>query len=200
MFTVVWLSVMSSYLQFICWCHIIISASSNLLIPSTIKQEMPLRFGCLWLTLWQVPTSSLHFLPILCKVSLDGWLHNKHKHILKAEVCSLLLLSSGKNSITTFQHFVIQLVWRDTRLLHLSLALYLALENEDIDRHFLPVTGRFREHVPIGCPRVCFLAADGITKSWLAVKTSDVPYALKLASRNLTSRVAGDTFSQIESS
>ncbi len=33
-------------------------------------------------------------------------------------------LSSGKNSIITFQHILIQLVWKNTRLLHLSLALY----------------------------------------------------------------------------
>ncbi len=44
------------------------------------------------------------------------------------------------------------------------------------------------------------LVTGASVMSWLAVKTSDVPYALKLASGNSTSWVAGDTVSRLESS
>ncbi len=43
---------------------------------------------------------------------------------LKAEVGSFFLLLIGKNSIITCQHIINQLVWKKTRLLHLSFALY----------------------------------------------------------------------------
>ncbi len=42
----------------------------------------------------------------------------------KAEVGSLFLVSSGKNPMITFQYYVIQVVWKNSRCLHLSLALY----------------------------------------------------------------------------
>ncbi len=49
---------------------------------------------------------------------------NVNSEGFKAEVGSLFFVSSGKNFIITFQHVVIQVVWKNTRLLHLSLALY----------------------------------------------------------------------------
>ncbi len=98
---------------------------------------------------------------------------------VKAQVCSLFLVSYGKKSITNFQHIVIKVVWKNTRLLHLSLALYY------FDRAFLTNYGSFqRAHVPVGCSRLCSLTK---ATSWLAVETSDVPHILKLASDYLTS-------------
>ncbi len=41
----------------------------------------------------------------------------------KAGVDSLSLVSLSKNSLITFQHILLHLVWKNTRLLHLSLAL-----------------------------------------------------------------------------
>ncbi len=49
---------------------------------------------------------------------------------LKAGVGSLFLVSLGKNSIITFQHIVVQVVWKNARLLHLSLALYSGLKKK----------------------------------------------------------------------
>ncbi len=62
--------------------------------------------------------------------------------VLKAGVGSLLLVLLGKNSIITFQHIEIQVVWKNTRLLHLSLVLY-----SDRDRIFRPIMGHFKERV-----------------------------------------------------
>ncbi len=42
----------------------------------------------------------------------------------KAEVGSLVFVSSGKNSTATFQQIVIQVVWKKTRLRLLSLVLH----------------------------------------------------------------------------
>ncbi len=56
----------------------------------------------------------------------------------KVEAGSLLLV----HLIITFQHFAIQMVWKNTRLLHHCLALY-----SDRDAHFWPITGHFGEHV-----------------------------------------------------
>ncbi len=61
---------------------------------------------------------------------------------VKAEVGSLFLVSLGENPIITFQHIVIQLVRKKTRLLHLSLTLC-----SDCDGTFRPITGHFREYV-----------------------------------------------------
>ncbi len=117
-------------------------------------------------------------------------------HLVKAEVSSLFLVSSGKNSIIIVQHIVIQLVWKNTRLLHLSLALYSVFKVETM-------TGSFRSfqraRLSIGCSRLCFLGTGNVATSWLAVETSDVPFVPKLASEDMTSRVAGDTVSRLES-
>ncbi len=68
---------------------------------------------------------------------------------------SLFLVSLSKNFIITFRHIVFQVVWKNNRLLLLSLAK--TSENEDCDRHFLASHGSFqRTFVPIGC---CWLAA-----------------------------------------
>ncbi len=77
---------------------------------------------------------------------------------IKVGVGSLSLASSGKSSTRGFQHFVIQLVWNKTRLLHHSLALY--------SDHFPLANGKWSEY----------------TASWLAVETSDMTHVLKLAS------------------
>ncbi len=100
---------------------------------------------------------------------------------LKAEVGSLVLVSSGKNSTITLQHIVIQLSWENTRLLHLSLALY-----SDHDEGFLANHRSFqRACVPVCCSKLRF------STSWLAVETGYVPFVLNLASGGLTSWVAG---------
>ncbi len=44
--------------------------------------------------------------------------------VIKAAIRSIFLMSLGKNSIKTFQDNVIQVVWKNTRYLHLSLSLY----------------------------------------------------------------------------
>ncbi len=68
-------------------------------------------------------------------------------------------------SIIAFQHFVIQLVWKNSRLLLLSLAL-----NSDREKT-VSQTGVISEAcVPIGCSMLCFLATGDITMSWLAVR------------------------------
>ncbi len=60
----------------------------------------------------------------------------------KYGVRSLFLVSS-----VTFQYIVIQVVWKNTTLLHHSLALYL-----DRDRHFSANHRSFQwAHVPIEC-------------------------------------------------
>ncbi len=46
-------------------------------------------------------------------------LYNQFKG-LKAEVGNLFLVSLGKNPVITFQHFAIQVIWKNTRLQHLS--------------------------------------------------------------------------------
>ncbi len=55
---------------------------------------------------------------------------------LKAEVGSLFLVSSGKNSIKPFQHIEIQVVCKNTTLPHLSLALF-----SDVTDTYQPVKG-----------------------------------------------------------
>ncbi len=62
------------------------------------------------------------------------------KCFIKARVGSLSLASSCKNSIITFQHIVIQVVWKNTRLLHLGSVFRLW-------RYILANHGHFREHV-----------------------------------------------------
>ncbi len=57
-----------------------------------------------------------------------------------------------------------------------------------------------RACVSIGRPTVHFLASRDLATSWAAVKTNEMPYALKLASGDLTSWAAGDTISLLESS
>ncbi len=100
---------------------------------------------------------------------------------------SLFLVSPGKNSTKTSQHIVIQVIWRNTRLLHLSLATY-----SDHDWDFSASRGLFqRAHVSIGCSTLHLLATGD-------VETSDVSYVLKLSSGDLTSQVAGYTISQLE--
>ncbi len=59
----------------------------------------------------------------------------------KAEVGSLLLVSSCKNPITIFQHVVTQVVWQNTRLLHLCLTL------QTVTGTFSDNHGHFRECV-----------------------------------------------------
>ncbi len=77
---------------------------------------------------------------------------------LKAEERSLFLVSSGKNSIITFQHFVIQVVCENTRLVHLSLALDLHR-----DRHFSANHGSFqRARVLLGWSVLHFLVTDDV--------------------------------------
>ncbi len=109
----------------------------------------------------------------------------------KAEVGNLFLVSSDKNPIITSQHFVIQVVWKNTRLQLLSLALY-----SDRDRHFSVNHGSFqRAHVHIGCSMLHFLVTGNVATSWLAVETRDMPYVIELASGDLT-----NTISRLESS
>ncbi len=117
-------------------------------------------------------------------------------HLVKAEVGSLFLMLSGKSSIIIVQHIVIQVVWKNTRLLHLCLALYSVFKMKTM-------TGSFRSfqraRLSIGCSRLCFLGTGNVATSWLAVETSDVPFVPKLASEDMTSRVAGDTVSRLKS-
>ncbi len=47
---------------------------------------------------------------------------------------------------------------------------------------------------------LCILATGDVARSWLAVETSDVPYLLNLTSGDLTSWLAGDIVSRLESS
>ncbi len=98
----------------------------------------------------------------------------------------VMVLTSHNN----FQHFVIQLIWKNSRLLLLSLAL-----DSDRHRHFSANHGNVRERVFLLAALCC-----DITTSLLAVETSDVPFVLKLASGNLTSWAAGDAVSRLESS
>ncbi len=62
----------------------------------------------------------------------------------EARVGCLFLLSLGKNPVITSPHIVIHVVWKSTRLLHLSLTLQV-LQKEDRKGHFWPVKGYFRE-------------------------------------------------------
>ncbi len=75
-----------------------------------------------------------------------------------------------------------------------------ALENKDRDGHFSANHRPSQVCVPIGRPTLPFFASGGVPVSWLAVDTSDMSYIVKLVSGNLTSWVAGDTVSQLESS
>ncbi len=104
--------------------------------------------------------------------------------IIMFRVTYLSLVSLGKHPIITFQHFVVQPVWKNSRLLLLSLAL-----DSDCDGSLQTAC------VPIGCSTLRFLVTADIAIGWLAVETSDVPYILKLASDDLTSWVASDTVS-----
>ncbi len=93
---------------------------------------------------------------------------------LKAEVGSLFLVSSGKNSIITFEH--IRVVWKDARP-------WLALSANH---------GSFqRAWFSVGCSIPCCLTTGDVSASWLAVETSSVPYVIKLASGDFTSWFAG---------
>ncbi len=105
------------------------------------------------------------------------------------------MVSSGKNPIITSQHFVIQLVWKNSGLLLLSVAL-----NSKHDGTLSQTWSLQRARVPIGRSTLRFLVSGDIAMSWLAVETSDMPYVLKLASGDLTSWAAGDAVSQLESS
>ncbi len=108
-----------------------------------------------------------------CQILLSHTL-SIHICILKAEVGKLFLMSLGKNPMIPLQHVVIRGVWTNTRFLHLSLA--------DCDQLFLANHRSFqKQHVPIGCSMLRFLATSEVATSWLAVQTSDVPYLLKLA-------------------
>ncbi len=76
------------------------------------------------------------------------------------------------------------MVWKDTRLLLLSLAL-----DSYHDGHFSINHRSFqRACVPVGCVTLPFSATGGIAMSWLAVETSDVPYVLRRALGDLTGR------------
>ncbi len=115
-----------------------------------------------------------------------------YKWIIKAGVCSLSLVSSRWHPIITFQHFVIQLVWKNSRLLLLSSALY-----SDRDRHFAANHESLqRALVPVGCFRLCCPATGDVAHAdWLLKRA----LCSKRASAN--NRVsAGDTVSRLESS
>ncbi len=66
---------------------------------------------------------------------------------IKAEVGNLFLASLGEISKMTSLHVVIQGVWKITRPLHLSLALYSDLKDKDREGHFRPITAHFRERL-----------------------------------------------------
>ncbi len=68
----------------------------------------------------------------------------------KVGVGSLSLMSLCFNSIITFQHIVIQLVWKNKILLHLSVALYL-----DHHRIFLANHSNLREHLLLFAALCC---------------------------------------------
>ena len=76
---------------------------------------------------------------------------------LKAAVGRIFWASLGKNSIITFQHIVIQVLWEITTLLHLLVALFSGFKNNlALDGRLWPITGHFRERafilsLPIGC-------------------------------------------------
>ncbi len=59
---------------------------------------------------------------------------------IQVEVGSLSLVSSGKNPIITFQHFVIHWVWKNSTLLHLSLTPKFRMWQD-----FQPIMSHFRE-------------------------------------------------------
>ena len=76
---------------------------------------------------------------------------------IKPAVGRMLLASLGKNSIITFQHIVIQVLWEIARLLHLLLALFsgfkkssprsywaflLAVHSTEAAPKFAPADGR----------------------------------------------------------
>ncbi len=61
---------------------------------------------------------------------------------IEVGVGSLFLVLLSQNSMMTFQHLVIQVVWKNTGLLHLVVAQY-----SDYDEEFSANHGNFREHV-----------------------------------------------------
>ncbi len=76
---------------------------------------------------------------------------------------------------------------KNSTLVHHFAALYSDLTlYSDRHRDFLFFVCKSRQfqraQVPIGCSTLCFLAPGDVAMSWLAVETSDVPYALKLTS------------------
>ncbi len=83
----------------------------------------------------------------------------------KVGVGNLSLVSLRKKPITTFQHFVIQVVWKNIRLVLLSLALY-----SDHDRTFSQSQSFQRACVPTGCFKLHILVTGDVATSWLAVK------------------------------
>ncbi len=92
-------------------------------------------------------------------------------------------MSLGKNSIITFQHIVIQLVWQKHDFCTSAWLCTHALENEDREMHFSANHGSFqRVGIAIGCSTLYFFVTSYVAMSWLAVETSDVHYILKLAS------------------
>ncbi len=93
-------------------------------------------------------------------------------------------MSSGKNYILTFQHCVIQEVWKNIRLPHLSWLRIQSVKEFSANRRSFQ-----RQCVLICCSTLSFLARSDNATIWLAVKTRDTPYVLKLASGDLTSRV-----------
>ena len=91
---------------------------------------------------------------------------------IKASVGSIILASSGRNSIITFQHIVIQVFWEITRLDCTSSWLcFQALKNLSLWRKTLTNHRSFqRESVPIGCAPAggrCLVFFQQIS-TWLA--------------------------------
>lgn len=69
----------------------------------------------------------------------------------KAGVGNILLESPGKKSIITFQDFVIEAVWEETRVLCLLLAPFSGFKSLPSDSGVLPFKERIQgEGIPIG--------------------------------------------------
>ncbi len=78
-----------------------------------------------------------HFIPSICHA---GVYHESHSFFVwnspiilirvtwRKAIYLYFLVSSGKKPIISFQHIVIHVLWKNTRLLHLSLALYSDLD------------------------------------------------------------------------
>ncbi len=87
-----------------------------------------------------------------------------------------------KNPIINFQHIVIQVVWKNTRLLHLSLALSSGCDGSFAQSGIISESAWSYRLLHPG-----FLVTGDVATSWLTVKKSDVSW------------VAGNTGSQLES-